>query len=547
MTSVHAFAASFAEERLDCEHILTSPEWMGLDTATPAQRAVCRMSDGLPIDDLLKLPLVEGLDAYPDEVKERATWAHSIPGGYTPGAPPLELYFASAIRSAKSTMSIAKALQMSQTADLSMLMEGEIARFGIVSLTIKNAQATFRKIVAAFNKSPAIRARALSAPTDSRLMLRHPSGHPIEIIVLAGKRGGGSLVSEWLIGAVFDEATRMLSSEDGVVNVDEGRKAAKERLLPGCQLWFVGSPWAPMGLVYNQVKAAEDGELAPGDVVVRAIGPALNPTWWDAERIWRLVQSPKQSDQEVLMTDGLAEFVDVESSWFLGEQLRAISRKEPLKLPREHGVHYFASMDPATKTNAWTVAIAGMARDGKRKVFAVQEWLPKKGAPLRAKVVLPEIKALCDEYGIVSVATDQHGDTLLAEIGDESDLFIHSEHITRAKKVERFRTLRELVNAGDLELPAAPNVIDDLKRVRRRLTSDGVNVVFPKTSDGRHCDYAPAIADAVFRATLEADPDEEPETKIQVAQRRAAEQVRQHHLSWDAADDFAHFDEVEFE
>jgi hypothetical protein len=34
------------------EALLTSPEAFGLTTATPLQRAICRVSDGVPIGDL---------------------------------------------------------------------------------------------------------------------------------------------------------------------------------------------------------------------------------------------------------------------------------------------------------------------------------------------------------------------------------------------------------------------------------------------------------------------------------------------------------------
>ena len=542
---VQAFAKALRRsEALTLEHILTSPDWMGLTTATPLQRAICRIADGLPIDDLRKLPIAENLDAYPDEVKERTTWDLSIPS-YTPGTPPSEIYLASAIRSAKSLISISRGLQMSQQADLSALMPGELARFGIVSLTRENAKATFRKLVAAYDYSPRVREIAMGRPTEGRMMLRHPDGHPVEIRVLAGKRGGGSLVSEWLIGAVFDEATRMLSSEEGVVNVDEGRKAARERLLPGCQLWFTGSPWAPMGLVYRTVTQAEDGEVAPGDVVIRATGAALNPSHWSPARYRRLVDSPKPEDREVLLTDGLAMFVDVEGAWFTADDIRHVTRTA-LRLPYERGVHYFASMDPATRSNAWTIAIAGKGRDGKRRVYHAAQWIPTGGEPLKAKEVLPEIAEMCRAYGISSVSTDQWSDTLIAEIAQESNLYVHSEHTTRASKVERFRTLRELVSAGEVEIPPAANLVDDLKRVRRRLTADGVNVVFPVTADGRHCDYAPSVADAVFRASIEPDPDEEPETKISAAQRAAAEYVQRQNQPWDDVEADL-YDEVDFE
>ena len=64
---------------LTLEEVLTGPDWLGLTTATPLQRAICRIADGLPIDDLINQTMVEGLAAYPEEVHERASWQWCFP------------------------------------------------------------------------------------------------------------------------------------------------------------------------------------------------------------------------------------------------------------------------------------------------------------------------------------------------------------------------------------------------------------------------------------------------------------------------------------
>ena len=102
-------------------------------------------------------------------------------------------------------------------------------------------------------------------PSSGMIALRHPSGRIVEIVVVAGKRAGGGLVSYWSAGVVFDEAPRMGGEADGVVNFDDSRKSVIGRLLPGAQLWANGSPWAPLGPIH---KAVETWHRKPGRVLV---------------------------------------------------------------------------------------------------------------------------------------------------------------------------------------------------------------------------------------------------------------------------------------
>ena len=44
-----------------------------------------------------------------------------------------------------------------------------------------------------------------------------------------------------------------------------------------------------------------------------------------------------------------------------------------------------------------------------------------------------------------------------------------------------------------------PDLLMDLRRVRRRTTQAGVTIDLVSTPDGRHCDYAPALALAIGR------------------------------------------------
>lgn len=484
-------------DTLTLEEVLTSPEWIGLTQATPLQRAGCRIADGLPIDDLVRQPLVPNLERYPDEVIERATWDWTI-GEWHGDWKPLELYWLAGIRGGKSLISVANAIKASQTVGLDGLRSGERPLFPILSLSIKVAQATYDHLLGACQSSPRVRELVTREPTATSVFLRHPDGVEVELCVVAGKKAGGSLVGRWLAGGVFDEAARMVGAEEGVVNLDDSRRAALERLLPGGQLWYISSPWAPMGPVY---KATQEYWRSPSDrtVVIRAPGPAMNfEQKWTPEATWRI----RKSDYRVYVTDCLAEFGDQETGWLTEAELQSVTRAGHEDLECDPAVTYVAVMDPATLTNAWTLVVAGMYPGNVRRVASARQWIPSHGNPLDSRTVFAEIASVCRKYRVDHVYSDQFAPTLLRERAYEFGLGLIYESVGARQKVDEMGTFCDLVKLKATEIPNHPDALDDLKRTRRVLTQNGVTVRLPTTSDGRHCDFQPSLTRAVAKAVF---------------------------------------------
>ena len=102
------------------ESLLTHRLGFGLSTATPLQRQLARLVDGAPTLDPSNPELLEAV------------------GDVTPlvGVRPREVTIVAAIRSAKTMLSAAAAIRMTQTVDLEGLGHGEIPRVPILSLDL---------------------------------------------------------------------------------------------------------------------------------------------------------------------------------------------------------------------------------------------------------------------------------------------------------------------------------------------------------------------------------------------------------------------------
>lgn len=460
------------------EQLLTDPDYFGLTTATPLQRAICRVADGLPLGDL----------STRDDVR-------SAIGG-APAGRPAEVCIISGIRTAKSLTTAAAGIRMSQTCDVSRLGAGEIPRVSIVSLKLDLAGVIMQHLLGNMLAKPKLRALLLEHKADT-VMVRHPTGRPVEIKVVAGARAGASLVARWSAGCIFDEAPRMVGQEDGVVNLDDMRAAVVGRLLPGAQIFTIGSPWAPFGPVYQMV-LEHWRKPSARLVVVKAPAWHMNPIKWTPEECERL----RVTDPTAYRTDCEAEFADAEEALIPTVALEQCTRETPLIEPRQDGHSYVAAMDPATRSNAWTLVIATRG-EGKRRIVCARQWQGSPVQPLDPRVVLAEIAEAVRAYGLASVETDQWSTDALRSIARPLGLNLAEWPATAADNAEMYLELRRRIESREVELPPDPIVRADLQRLRKRVTQTGVQVVLPKTSDGRHCDYAPPLARVLRRFVSE--------------------------------------------
>jgi hypothetical protein len=503
------------------EYLLTSPMAFGLTGATPAQRAICRILDGVPLGNLAPHPdvlaLVGGeaaLQALPSERGEQ----------------PPELVLLAAIRAAKTMIACAAALRMAMTVDVSGVDDGQTIRVSLLSLKLGLARKALRQFVVPVQRSPELQRILVDKPRAESLWVAHPTGRAIEITIAAGSKAGGNLVSDWSAGVVFDEAPRMDGASDAVVNLDDARTAVLGRLLPGAQALYIGSPWSPHGPVYDMVE--EGWEKPTSDrVVLRGTGPMLNPVWWTPERCDRLLRRRPAAYQ----TDVLGEFASPEGGLILHEAVKQYTREldakqhaqlikqhphlQPGDVPRIPRGQYFAAIDPSDGTdhgNPWTLTIVERATvvvqvttpegdpaltatdkpitriRNRFSVVAVREWRGERPAK-----VIAEVAQLCGAYGLRRATTDQYAGAALADLATAVGFHLEVRPWTGPRKVQAFTNLATLIAEGLVELHPDRQFQRDLLSVRKRTTQQGVAIVFPRMGDGRHCDYAPALASAI--------------------------------------------------
>ncbi len=458
------------------EGLLTSPLGFALTTASPLQRAIARVADGRPLAELGNDPAV----------------LRAFGGTLPPTVKPAEFAIVSGIRTAKSLSAAALAVHWSQRADLSRLGPGEIPRISIVSLSKDLADVVFGHIVGRTMASPLLSKLILETPTADTLMMRHPSGRPVEIKVVASSKAGTSLVARWSAGVILDEVARW-GADDAAVSVNDLRDAVLLRILPGAQLVYISSPWAPMGFLYDLVKERW-GKPDRDCVVVKAPAYDMAPMIWTADKLEIAKRDPR-----IYRTDIEADFADPEEALFTTHMIETATREAPIASPPQPGVTYTAAIDPATRGNSFTLVVATGSGRKKKVICLAKQWTGSAVNPLRPALVLQEIAHILKAYRVTVLDSDQYMGDALRDLAGQVGLVLVPHVWTSTERTKRYMTLRTMFELGDVELPPDPIVRQDMQRVVRRYTNNGITIDLAKSNDGRHADYAPAICMALTR------------------------------------------------
>jgi hypothetical protein len=460
------------------EELVTSakPAGVGVKTATPVQRAIMCVLDGVPIRDEL-------WDDPWEDFAVRKTFGDVRPSVTD------EAQVLSGVRGLKTVMAVCAAIRMTQRVTFPTdLVAGEEPRVNFVSERLDLAQAALKYLKGFMRTVECCKKILVEDPTEGSDHVRvyHPSGNIIEIKVVAASRAGSTLVSRWCAGVLFDEAPRMSSNEDSVKGIEEMLYAVRSRMLPGALIMFVGSPVGRIGPMYKMF-TDNFGKAGVPVTVARAKGPWLNPFWWTEARMKAL----REKDFDTYLTDVEADFRDVETSFFSSRSIENCIRQHPLVAAPEKGRKYTCVIDPATRRNAWTMGVADTTDNVRFRLCLAMQWIGTTSAPLSPRAVFKEMKPILEQYGIATCISDQYAADAMRDIALMESIGLTSITITPKLKMAMFQSLRTRVDSGLIELTPEPVMRDDLVNVRLRINRNGdPTIILPETADGRHCDYA---------------------------------------------------------
>ncbi len=458
-------------------------EGYGIDQPSPVQQAICQALDGLPLGTLW------------DREEVRQVFGGARP----PESKPLVTLLVKASRALGTKMVAAAQVRALMTCDVSGLRAGDEVRLSILGPDLDKAKVGLSNMLAiarnCFGGSLDGEPKVLSFR-----MVR--DGYSLETTTAALARAGGGLIARWAAGALFTEAPRMVGEDEGAKNLDESLTALQNRMLPGTGIVLEGSPWAPWGPFYD-LDRKHFGNPSPEVLVIRAPGPLIWPERYTPEYCERI----RKLDPRAFQADVLGEYVDPEESLLSTKDIDActdhgVTKREPRR--NQDGslaIEYSAAMDPATRSNGWTLTVVGTVRDGEQgeeyeQAIAVH-WQGTPQKPLKPWDVLTEAKALCAPYGVDSAFTDQASFDALADIGDRVGFGLVGLFGSEGSSEKDCESIRPVISGHRIRLLDNGQQRNDLQRVAKRVTVAGYSYQLPTSGDGWHCDYVPTLGRAI--------------------------------------------------
>lgn len=248
---------------------------------------------------------------------------------------------------------------------------------------------------------------------------------------------------------------------------------------------------SPLGIYDAHAKAFEAGET-PEQMARHAPSWVANPSLTEAQT-HKDEPDPWKWEREYAAIP--AE--DAESGLLSAAALTAITRAGVTECKRVRGHTYVATMDPATRGNAWTLIVATTLADKTRQVVCAREWRGNRNAPLDPDVVLREVAAVLFEYGLDVALTDAWSGDALTSIARRHRLRLVQQSYSSESKLDAYEELWRKVDDKRVGLLDVPEMRKDLLGIRRRVTPSGVTIVLVSTPDGRHSDFAAAVCLAV--------------------------------------------------
>jgi hypothetical protein len=272
---------------------------------------------------------------------------------------------------------------------------------------------------------------------------------------------------------------------------------------------------SPMGLLDAHADAYALGDT-PLQTTAHATTWEANPTVSEAytrtlepdEVVWlREYKAIPQAENELsLLTDQtLSKLVRAPRSNY-----EVLGDGEPLlgpnDTPYDERHRYVATIDPATRGNAWTLAITTLSDDHVRKVVLTREWRGTKKKPLVPGQVFAEIAPLLRIYKLRHVHSDQFAEDSMREIARQHDVYLVVDVPWSAgTKADAYDGLLMLTREGRFEIPPDVVVKNDLLGIRTKMTRNGI--IYELATQGpRHSDYAPCIAMGIMLTNIPPVP-----------------------------------------
>jgi hypothetical protein len=376
-------------------------------------------------------------------------------------------------------------------------------RYGVaVGTNLQQARLVTRQAASNVEASPLLRGQVESITEDEILF---KGGRCLRAFPCTSRGGRG-----WPISAlILDEAAFHLDTDGNQAGdrIWQALSPSAAQFGDDARLIVSSTPFGSSGFFYDFFHRAESGEI-PDAVAVHAttqeVNPEIDPAYLAAEQ---------GRDPDAYEAEFLARFLGSGDS-FLNFDL--FSADAPPELPPEAGRDWLVGLDPSFSSDPLGICIVGRSNDDPKRLIVgrAAAWKPQRRKPGSfeelasvQECVLAEVIEYVKPYKPTRVTTDQYAARSVIDRLRRDGLHAAALPLTAQSKTQIFSELRSAIYGGRLMVPAHPDLLSELRRLRSRYAAGSASVLTPR-SGGSHCDMAVALALALwnFRAAGDGSP-----------------------------------------
>ena len=269
----------------------------------------------------------------------------------------------------------------------------------------------------------------------------------------------------------------------------------------------LSSPGIKQGVLYEEYK---NKRLPDSHINFKA------PSW-----VWNNLLKEKYFKEEFLLdpegfdSEYRANFVDSISKFISTDYVDKCILKGITFQPPESkykGMKYYATIDAAFKADRFAFTVAGISPEGRLTQYVINTWEGSKKKPVKAFEVAQYVSAVCKEYKINRVQTDQFAFNPLREIFGKFGVDLEEKTFTNSVKKLIYYNLKNLIHSLNIDLLDDPIQTRELKQLQVEQTNTSlVRIGHPS---GGSDDCSDALALAAYLAVAESGKGEFGDTHI---------------------------------
>lgn len=279
---------------------------------------------------------------------------------------------------------------------------------------------------------------------------------------------------------------------------------ALQQFEPWAKQLRMTTPWTKEGLAYEASVAGTEGRLLP-----KGTDPDEVERWEDHLVVYaptaamdipeplvtrKKLARKKKRDPEAFARESLAKFIDSQTGFLshtkINEAIEA-GKALPKDRPFLPDANYVAVMDPAFRSDEYTLTIGhhdtqlGVVQD------FLKAWTPEPGARLNPALILDETKEILDRFELSLVYSDQHQLESLQQLALDRDFTVFGHDLTVKSKPKVMQSLSLALNRNKLVLLDDPVQKKQLQELQRTVQPSGHYTI--AAPPGKHDDRATVL------------------------------------------------------